>query len=178
MDIIENEKAKFLRSKDYNFNFDKVSGYFERWGKKVEDDPDYSLFGPEILDLEISTSVRPKDLHLYDKSRLVYDGGCLGNCSFCSPAGTKVNTPDGAINIEDLNAGDYVLSYDTKQQSFKKNVIQETYERSFNGELVQIETEDGSFLEVTPDHPIWTINRGWVEAKDLTVKDELKTLIE
>ena len=83
MDIIENEKTKFLRSENYNFNFNKVSGYFERWGKTLEDDPDFSPFGPEILDLEISTSVRPKDLHLYDKSRLVYDGGCLGNCSFC-----------------------------------------------------------------------------------------------
>jgi hypothetical protein len=29
---------------------------FARWGKKIEDDPEYSPFGPEILDCEITTS--------------------------------------------------------------------------------------------------------------------------
>ena len=80
---MESDKTKMLRSKGYNFNFNKVSGYFERWGTTLEDDPDYSPFGPEILDLEISTSVRPEHMKNYDKERLVYDGGCLGNCAFC-----------------------------------------------------------------------------------------------
>jgi len=30
-------------------------GFFARWGKNKEDDPEYSPFGPEILDIEIST---------------------------------------------------------------------------------------------------------------------------
>lgn len=83
MKIKENKDYKLLRSENYNFNFDKVSGYFERWGKTFEDDPDYSPYGPEILDLEISTSVLPENEHLYDTNRLIYDGGCKGNCTFC-----------------------------------------------------------------------------------------------
>lgn len=83
MKIIDNENFKLLRSKDYNFNFDKNTGYFERWGKDYNDDPDFSVFGPEILDLEISTSVRPEDRSHYDESRLVMDGGCSGQCDFC-----------------------------------------------------------------------------------------------
>jgi len=51
---IENNWKKF-RSKNYNYNFNVETGYFERWGKVKEDDPIYSEFGPEILDCEVST---------------------------------------------------------------------------------------------------------------------------
>ena len=98
MKITENKKAKFLRSKNYNFNFNKENGYFERWGNKVEDDPDYSPYGPEILDLEISTSVQPDNEHLYHASRLVFDGGCLGNCAFCYKSNGKLPTYNMNIN--------------------------------------------------------------------------------
>lgn len=81
--ILESKDERRFRSEEYNFNLDKISGEFIRWGKNVEDDPDYSPFGPEILDLEISTSVRPEDLSMYPSERLVYDEGCLGNCPFC-----------------------------------------------------------------------------------------------
>jgi hypothetical protein len=46
---------KTFRSESYNFNFNQQTGYFERWGKTKEDDPDFSPFGPEISDIELST---------------------------------------------------------------------------------------------------------------------------
>jgi MoaA/NifB/PqqE/SkfB family radical SAM enzyme len=46
---------KKFRSTEYNFTFDTVSGFFARWGKNKEDDPSYSPYGPEILDIEVST---------------------------------------------------------------------------------------------------------------------------
>ena len=48
----------YLRSKDYNFIFDRKSGFFARWGKTQEDDPEYSPFGPEIADIEIATACK------------------------------------------------------------------------------------------------------------------------
>lgn len=51
----ETVNSKCLRSEDYNFNFNKHTGYFMRWGKVFEDDPEYSPIGPEIADIEIST---------------------------------------------------------------------------------------------------------------------------
>jgi len=66
MRIIENKNGKALSSNDYNFVFNKRTGYFARWGKKEEDDPQFSPYGPEILDLEISAG-----------------GDCEGNCPFC-----------------------------------------------------------------------------------------------
>lgn len=55
--ILENDKYKGVRSDIYNYDFDKVTGYFQRWGKTTadEDDPPFSPVGPEILDWEIST---------------------------------------------------------------------------------------------------------------------------
>ena len=42
-----------------------------------------------------------------------------------------------------------------------------------NAELIEIETDCGQVLRCTPDHEIWTKNRGYVEAKDLLETDEL-----
>lgn len=68
--------SKFLRSPEYNYSFNKESGLFMRWGKDIKDDPLYSPFGPEILDIEITTKCN----------------GIKGKlCSYCY----KSNTPDG-----------------------------------------------------------------------------------
>jgi hypothetical protein len=46
---------KAIRSPNYNYNFSLETGAFFRWGKTPDVDPKYSPFGPEILDMEIST---------------------------------------------------------------------------------------------------------------------------
>lgn len=75
----ETDKMKIVRSPDYNYNFHKETGFFMRWGKDMDDDPDFAP-APEILDIEISTICIPGK------------GG--GGCSFCY----KSNTADG-INM-------------------------------------------------------------------------------
>lgn len=55
MKLIESDNAKILRSDSYNYNFNKNNGLFIRWGKTVDENPEYSPFGPEILDCEITT---------------------------------------------------------------------------------------------------------------------------
>lgn len=39
-----------------------------------------------------------------------------------------------------------------------------------------VELENGDIIQLTEDHPIFTINRGWVDAVDLTVDDDIKEL--
>ena len=46
---------KRFKSPNYNFVFNMEDGFFARWGKNKEDDPEYSEFGNEILDIEVST---------------------------------------------------------------------------------------------------------------------------
>lgn len=52
--IIDTPEYKIARSKNYNFTFNKKTGFFARWGKTLKDDPE-SAPSPEILDIEIST---------------------------------------------------------------------------------------------------------------------------
>lgn len=68
MILKENEFYKSVESSNYNYIFDKKTGYFARWGSTKENDPLYAP-APEILDLEISSG-----------------GDCLGNCAFCYKA--------------------------------------------------------------------------------------------
>jgi len=63
---------KVVKSPKYNYVFNTKTGFFARWGETKEDDPDFSPFGPEILDIEISTI-------------------CHQGCSFCY----KTNTAKG-----------------------------------------------------------------------------------
>jgi hypothetical protein len=76
--ILENESVKKLQSETYNYHFDKKTGFFARWGKTKEDDPDYSPFGPEIADIEISTICNGVE--------------GVGPCKFCYKANTKQGT--------------------------------------------------------------------------------------
>lgn len=64
------------RTPEYNWNFDLETGYFQRWGRKLEDDPQFSPLGPEILDIEIGTAC---------------GGNSRGECSYCY----KGNTSEG-----------------------------------------------------------------------------------
>lgn len=57
--------TKSVSSPDYNYIFNKQTGFFARWGKTKEDDPAFAP-APEILDMEISAG-----------------GDCLGKCEFC-----------------------------------------------------------------------------------------------
>jgi MoaA/NifB/PqqE/SkfB family radical SAM enzyme len=52
-------------SPNYNYIFNIASGFFARWGRTIDDDPDWCPFGNEILDLEVSVN------------------GCSGRCPFC-----------------------------------------------------------------------------------------------
>jgi hypothetical protein len=70
--IFEDKTMKALRSEGYNFNFDKVTGYFARWGKTEAEDPSWSPFGPEIMDIEISEGE-----------------GCPLSCPFCYKGNKK-----------------------------------------------------------------------------------------
>ncbi len=75
--VLDGPDSKSVRSENYNFDFDKKTGFFARWGKTQEDDPRFSPIGPEIADIEIS-------IH-----------GCPDQCDFCY----KSNTREKATNM-------------------------------------------------------------------------------
>jgi len=40
-------------------------------------------------------------------------------------------------------------------------------------QIIELELDNGSTIKLTPDHKVYTENRGWIEAANLTDEDVL-----
>ena len=85
MKIVEKGNKKALLSPKYNYIYDKETGFFARWGENFKEDPQMSPFGPEILDLEISSG-----------------GDCLGKCPFCYKCNGDDDDPTHNMTFEEF----------------------------------------------------------------------------
>lgn len=74
--LFDSPEMKCVRSADYNYDFRKTDGFFQRWGKTFDDNPSFAP-SAEILDIEVSVN------------------GCPNGCRFCY----KGNTPQPATNM-------------------------------------------------------------------------------
>lgn len=96
----------------------------------------------------------------------------------CLRGDVLISTKNGEISISDL-----VKQYENGQEieiktyNIESNQIEfENIENAFlsgkDKELLELVFDDGNKLFVTPDHKIFTKNRGYIEAKDLTEEDD------
>ncbi len=84
----------------------------------------------------------------------------------CFPAGTKVSTSHGDVNIEDLEVGDLVYAYDFATGMVVESQVTET-PRHFTYNWMSI-TVDGETIRATRGHRFWVESeKSWVEAVDL-----------
>ena len=90
----------------------------------------------------------------------------------CFVAGTKVSTPFGYKEIQDLKRGDIVYSYNTETDSIEVSVIEHTRKINKN-ETIRVSTSNGSNLESTIDHRYWVIGKGYIPAVELSKGDKL-----
>jgi ribonucleotide reductase alpha subunit len=101
----------------------------------------------------------------------------------CFPADQRVATDRGLIRIGDLvtraAAGESFAVYtnDVTSESDPAERIVATaptrYMVTGTNEIVELRFSDGSRLRCTPGHRVWTANRGWVHAEDLTSDDHV-----
>jgi len=101
------------------------------------------------------------------------NGLCKANCPYCFIDGEQVNTVDGLKVIEEIKLDDLVYSFDEEEHSVIIKPVSQLFTRKYIGEIIIIELENGEFIKCTDNHRFYTINRGWVEAKDLLGSDEL-----
>lgn len=152
----------------YSSRFDPKSGALVRAVATLEDD-DYlreeirSIF-PNRYDGVASPVPETLDVKL--------TGVCGFGCPYCVPPGSTIKMGDGSEkSIEEIQLGDLVETRDGPKE------VTEIYHTPFDGELFEIEMEsdDGICrkLRVTGNHPIFTTNRGFVEASDITLMDDL-----
>ena len=88
----------------------------------------------------------------------------------CFVAGTLIATGDGFRPIEEVRAGDVVLSWNEKSGEIGFNKVTQTFVRT--ADLIYgVTYEDGTFIETTWNHRFYIKGRGWILAKDLREGD-------
>ena len=65
------------------------------------------------------------------------------------------------------------LTMNEKTGAIEWDSISDAFLTKTNASLIEIELEDGTKLKLTPDHKVYTENRGWINAAKLTYDDVL-----
>ena len=92
----------------------------------------------------------------------------------CFTAGTKVSTPNGLRNIEDLKAGDIVYTFNEETKQVEQKEIEEWFERE-ESEIATLVFANGEKIENTMPHPYYVVGKGWTETKNLAIGDKILT---
>ena len=95
-----------------------------------------------------------------------------GATTVCFPAGTKVHTQWGLADIEKLEVGVPVLTYneETGEQEYKK--VKKVMRR-MTRRMCALELSNGTTIEVTPEHRFFS-NGEWTPIEELNVNDTLQ----
>lgn len=97
----------------------------------------------------------------------------------CVTGDTIVKTDKGDISIKELvdkvnnNEIINVLSYDINNDKIEYQQVTDGVLTRKNANIIEIETEDGNKIKLTPDHKVYTENRGYINAIELTSDDIL-----
>ena len=129
---------------------------------------DYDLYEAKFLrkyQLEALISIL-KQLEFQGAATLMATTGCV------DPK-TIVITKEGAKTISEVKEGEEVLAFDFMQERIVFAKVLKKW-KVRHREAIVIETEKRR-IKCTPEHRFWT-SRGWVEAKDLKIGDEITAL--
>lgn len=98
----------------------------------------------------------------------------------CISKDTLISTPQGEIRVEDLvnNREKYkeIYSYNVENKVVQVDIIENVFLTREKANIIELELENGEKIKLTPEHKVFTKNRGWVEAIQLTEEDVLLRL--
>lgn len=131
-----------------------------------------------FIDLDSGTKIRKNDLDFFDADTvesmdIKITNMCDNNCSFCLKSDAKLFKKGNDICISDVKLDDLVLSYNTELNSIEYKKVNKLYQRYYNGELISITDNRGNKIICTPNHKIFTTNRGYVRADEIQINDSL-----
>lgn len=86
----------------------------------------------------------------------------------CLPKNIEILTINGSKPINKVKINEMVLT----RHGWKK--VTAIHKRRYFGKIIQIKTELGTLL-CTETHPLWVDTKGWTLAKNLKIRDHLKT---
>lgn len=100
---------------------------------------------------------------------------CYVNVGGCFKKGTKILTPSGEKNIEEIKKGDIVYSYDLKSKKLVENtVVKPVAHKNFKDPAVVLSLSDGTKVDVTTNHPFYSPkHKQFKFLRDLKVGDKV-----
>jgi ribonucleoside-diphosphate reductase alpha chain len=116
----------------------------------------------------------------------VPNSGRITGSNPCFPGDALVHTDKGLIRFDELfrraNEGEVfgVYTHDATNPDHPEQRVEITTPSALMitgyKDIVRLRFDNGMQLRCTPNHRIFTTNRGWVEARELTPEDRVKTL--
>jgi ribonucleoside-diphosphate reductase alpha chain len=98
----------------------------------------------------------------------------IGSSNLCLAGDTEVQTNNGIKYLKDIKIGDLVKSYDINAKKVELKKVTDSALMNKSAKVMKITDEkSGKFITCTPDHQVWTENRGYVLAKSLKISDVL-----
>jgi predicted phage tail protein len=150
----------FINQSEKNAKYEILINHRPLWVPKAEELPtDYNKVNKKHFEM-LSQSEMFMDfgneLKTIDIIPIVEGagGGGGGGAQGCFPAGTKVSTPQGVKNIEDLKEGDEIYSFN-KDKNIEIDIIEKVFEHE-NNKILKITLWDGSIIRATANH--WFFN--------------------
>lgn len=92
----------------------------------------------------------------------------------CFISGTKISTPDGYKNIEDIKMGDLVYSYNHKENKVEIKKVNYLFNKNVD-KIVTITSTSGEIIECSVNHPIYC-NGKYIRAEHIKKGDTLYEL--
>lgn len=117
-----------------------------------------------ILVLNQDTSLVFNTINVEESDNFVLSGSnVIVHNSPCFIAGTKVDTPNGSVNIEDVKEGDIVYSYDFETNSNVESVVASTQIKESQKVITLVikHLDDTTSITCTYDHPFFVEGKGW-----------------
>ncbi len=149
---------------------------FKNWGVKRRYIPEcnYNAIWSNLKTIRLgegqAKELSPEYSEFYDVS---LGNKCnTGKCPFCLTPDTLIQTDKGNIPINKININDLVYSFNEETGDTELKNVDQIFERDYEGEIIEIELEN-KILRLTPNHKVYTLERAWVEAKNLQISDTL-----
>jgi hypothetical protein len=121
----------------------------------------------------VELDVEDSDTYIINGSTAFYS--IVSHNSPCFVAGTKIKMENGLTkNIEDVEVGDSIVSFDLKNNETKVNKVLNIFSKKVD-KIVIYEFDNGGVLKSTLDHPIYVNGKGW-SSYDNLLSNTLYTL--
>lgn len=102
----------------------------------------------------------------------------IGSSNLCLAGDTIVQMANGKTKkLEDIKIGDLVRTLNHVSGKLENKVVTNSAQMSPAARTMKITDETGYSIICTPEHEVWTENRGYVMAKDLIPEDILRITI-